>query len=338
MAGRPSAGNSAVTHPLADQPLVQIEDLHVSFPQSDGVVQAVRGVSLTLARGESLGIVGESGSGKSVSCMAALRLLRAPPARIEVKTLRIGDIDVMAARGADLAEIRGKRAAMIFQDPMTAFDPMFTIGQQIGETIRAHRSVGKQAARTEAEGLLDRVEIRNPGAVHDSYPHQLSGGMLQRAMIAMALSCRPRVLFADEPTTALDVTVQAQILHLIKELQAELDMGLVMITHDLGVVAETVDRVLVMYGGRVMEQAPVQDLFDTPLHPYSRALLDSMPGHSGGRQRLTEIPGASPDPSDPPSGCPFHPRCAQADAQCGAQMPPMQAFGPGREAACWRLM
>ncbi len=321
----------------ASTPLVEIDDLHVSFAQHDGLVQAVRGVTFHVDAGESLGIVGESGSGKSVSCMAVLRLLQSPPARIEAQTLQIGGVSVMRAGKAQLSDIRGRLAAMVFQDPMTAFDPVFTIGQQIVETIRAHRSTSKAAARQEAHDLLARVEIRNPDAVLNSYPHQLSGGMLQRAMIAMALSCRPAVLFADEPTTALDVTVQAQILQLIKELQDDLKMGLVMITHDLGVIAETVDRVIVMYGGKVMEQARVEDIFDDPRHPYTIALMESMPGQEGGRRRLREIPGGSPNPVNPPTGCPFHPRCPQADSQCVSEEPAFAEIGPGRQAACWRV-
>jgi oligopeptide/dipeptide ABC transporter ATP-binding protein len=317
--------------------LVDIENLSVSFAQHDGVVQAVRGLSLHVSAGESLGIVGESGSGKSVTCMAVLRLLREPPARIVADRLALAGVDMRQASKRDLAQMRGRVAAMIFQDPMTAFDPVFTIGHQIIETIQAHRPTSNSEARVEAEALLKRVEIKSPGTVLDSYPHQLSGGMLQRAMIAMALSCRPQILFADEPTTALDVTIQAQILQLIKDLQAEFGMGLIMVTHDLGVVAETVDRVVVMYGGRVMEEGPVQDIFDAPAHPYTRALLHSMPGQTAGRQRLVEIPGASPNPADPPTGCPFHPRCDQADAKCATDAPAFAAIAPARHAACWRL-
>jgi len=317
--------------------LVEIADLVVSFPQDEGVVQAVRGVSFHVDAGESLGIVGESGSGKSVTCMAALRLLREPPARISAKALTLAGVAMLRASRRDLAAIRGKVAAMVFQDPMTAFDPVFTIGHQIAETIIAHQGGAKAAAMAQAETLLTRVEIKNPAAILRAYPHQLSGGMLQRAMIAMALSCRPQILIADEPTTALDVTVQAQILQLIKALQAELGMGLIMITHDLGVIAETVDRVVVMYGGKVMEQGPVAAIFDAPRHPYTVALLGSMPGAEPGRRRLVEIPGASPNPAQPPPGCPFHPRCPQADARCAAEMPPFAAIAPGRDAACWRL-
>ncbi|GLQ56387.1 ABC transporter ATP-binding protein [Devosia nitrariae] len=317
--------------------LVDISGLTVTFSQYEGQVQAVRGVNLHVAEGESVGIVGESGSGKSVTCMAVMRLLREPQARIAADRLELAGTDVLAADRRTLASLRGRAAAMIFQDPMTAFDPVFTIGHQIIETIRAHRRVSKPEARAEAADLLRRVEIKNAETVLGYYPHQLSGGMLQRAMIAMALSCRPKILFADEPTTALDVTIQAQILQLIKELQAEFGMGLVMVTHDLGVVAETVDRVVVMYGGKIMEQGPVEAIFDDPKHPYTRALLASMPGQIGGRRRLTEIKGASPNPANPPSGCPFHPRCSLADAGCARAMPAFDVLTPGREAACWRL-
>ncbi len=317
--------------------LVEIENLTVSFPQHDGVVQAVRGMTLRLEAAESLGIVGESGSGKSVTCMAVMRLLREPPARIAADRMVLGGVDMLRATGRQLAATRGRVAAMVFQDPMTAFDPVFTIGHQIVETIRAHRAVSKREARAEAAALLKRVEIKSPEAILLSYPHQLSGGMLQRAMIAMALSCRPQILFADEPTTALDVTIQAQILALIKDLQAEFGMGLVMVTHDLGVVAETVDRVVVMYGGRVMEEGPVQDIFDAPAHPYTRALMGSIPGRSPGKQRLIEIPGASPNPANPPSGCPFHPRCGRALPECSVTAPAFVAIAPHRAAACWNL-
>ena len=255
-------------------PLVDIHDLKVSFSQYGGEVHAVRGVSFVVKEGESLGIVGESGSGKSVSCMALLRLL---PATAKVTgTLSLDGTDVLRANREDLARLRGRSAAMIFQDPMTAFDPVFTIGHQIAETIRAHRKVSQREALAEAEQLLLRVEIKNARDVLGYYPHQLSGGMLQRAMIAMALSCRPKILIADEPTTALDVTIQAQILQLIKQVQAEFGMALIMITHDLGVIAETVDRVLVMFNGEVMEEGPVQQIFDAPQHDYTKTLLASL--------------------------------------------------------------
>jgi oligopeptide/dipeptide ABC transporter ATP-binding protein len=318
-------------------PLVDIQNLHVSFPQHEGLVQAVRGMSLTIEPGESVGIVGESGSGKSVTCMAALRLLRQPPSRITADRLTLDGVDMLTASRRDLARVRGKVASMVFQDPMSAFDPVFTIGHQIVETIRAHTDASLATAKDQAVALLERVRIKTPVSILNSYPHQLSGGMLQRAMIAMALSCRPKILFADEPTTALDVTIQAQILELIKELQAELGMGLVMVTHDLGVVAETVDRVVVMYGGRVMEEGPVQAIFDDPRHPYTRALLNSIPGRTPGKQRLTEIAGQSPNPVNPPSGCPFHPRCTVALPDCATTAPVTRPIGPGRAAACWGL-
>ncbi len=255
--------------------LVDIKGLKVSFAQHGGVVDAVRSVSLHVEEGESVGIVGESGSGKSVTCMALMRLL-APTAKVEATSLSLDGVDVLNADKRTMSSLRGKSAAMIFQDPMTAFDPVFTIGHQIVETIRTHRKVSKRDALAEAEQLLRRVEIGNATDVLNYYPHQLSGGMLQRAMIAMALSCRPKLLIADEPTTALDVTIQAQILQLIKELQAEFGMALIVITHDLGVIAETVDRVVVMYGGRIMEEGPVQQIFDAPQHSYTQQLLASL--------------------------------------------------------------
>ncbi|WP_189424300.1 ABC transporter ATP-binding protein [Devosia pacifica] len=258
--------------------LVEIEDLRVSFRQYGGAVDAVRGIGFTLEQGESLGIVGESGSGKSVSCSALMRLLPAT-AEVSAARLRLDGVDVTKADREDLVRLRGRSAAMIFQDPMTAFDPVFTIGHQICETIIAHRGTSKKQALDEARQLLERVEIKNAGDVLGYYPHQLSGGMLQRAMIAMALSCRPKLLIADEPTTALDVTIQAQILQLIKDIQAEFGMALIMITHDLGVIAETVDRVLVMYQGEVMEQGPVSQIFDAPQHDYTKQLLASL--HAG---------------------------------------------------------
>jgi oligopeptide/dipeptide ABC transporter ATP-binding protein len=223
---------------------------------------------------------------------------------------------------------------MVFQDPMTSLDPVFTVGHQIAETIVAHKKISRTEALEQAVASLRRVEIKNAEAVVRYYPHQLTGGMLQRVMIAMALSSEPQVLIADEPTTALDVTIQAQILQLIKDIQAETGMGLIMITHDLGVVAETVDRVVVMYGGKVMETGPVEAIFAAPLHPYTRALLDSIPGQVAGKRRLAEIAGASPNPAHPPAGCPFHPRCPMATIECRQVVPPLEAKAAGRQAAC----
>ena len=269
--------------------LAEIKGLRVGFSQHGGMIDAVRGVSFSIDEGESLGIVGESGSGKSVTCMALLRLL-APTAKVTADAMTLDGVDVLTADKRTMSSLRGRAAAMIFQDPMTAFDPVFTIGHQIVETIRTHRRVSKREALAEAEQLLTRVEIGNAADVLGYYPHQLSGGMLQRAMIAMALSCRPKLLIADEPTTALDVTIQAQILQLIKELQAEFGMALIMITHDLGVIAETVDRVVVMYGGRVMEEGPVQQIFDAPKHSYTQQLLASLTaGATKGTAETAEI-------------------------------------------------
>ncbi len=317
--------------------LVEIDDLQVSFSQHEGLVQAVRGVSFDLESGESLGIVGESGSGKSVTCSALLRLLREPPARITARTMKLGGLDMLGASRREISAVRGRVAAMVFQDPMTSLDPVFTVGHQIIETITTHKKISKAEARKEAAAALRRVEIKNADAVLKYYPHQLSGGMLQRVMIAMALSCEPAVLIADEPTTALDVTIQAQILQLIKDIQTETGMGLIMITHDLGVIAETVDRVVVLYGGKVMETGPVNDIFKNPLHPYTKALLNSIPGQVAGKRRLTEIPGASPNPAHPPAGCPFHPRCPAAIAACRQLTPPLETKVPGRQAACIRV-
>lgn len=269
--------------------LVDIKGLKVSFAQHGGTIEAVRGVSLHVNEGESLGIVGESGSGKSVTCMALMRLLP-PTAKVTADSMILDDVNVVDADKRTMASVRGRSAAMIFQDPMTAFDPVFTIGHQIVETIRTHRRTSKREALAEAEQLLRRVEILNAKEVLAYYPHQLSGGMLQRAMIAMALSCRPKVLIADEPTTALDVTIQAQILQLIKQLQAEFGMALIMITHDLGVIAETVDRVVVMYGGRVMEEGPVQQIFDAPTHSYTQQLLASLTAGSTKQAARDEPP------------------------------------------------
>jgi len=314
--------------------LVEIEDLQVTFSQHDGLVQAVRGVSFGLDSGESLGIVGESGSGKSVTCSALLRLLREPPAKITARRMSLGGHDMLKADARTISGLRGRVAAMVFQDPMTSLDPVFTIGHQIAETIMVHRRVSKAEALAQAIEQLRRVEIKKPESVIKQYPHQLSGGMLQRTMIAMALSCQPDVLIADEPTTALDVTIQAQILQLIKDIQAETGMGLIMITHDLGVVAETVDRVVVLYGGKVMETGPVEQIFEAPVHPYTKALLNSIPGQVAGKRRLVEISGSSPNPTHPPAGCPFHPRCPMATIECRRVVPPLETKAPGQQAAC----
>jgi len=317
--------------------LIEIENLSVSFASPDGRVQAVRDVSLTLEHGQSLGVVGESGSGKSVSLMALLRLLPSHSATINAKKLLLDGVDMLASTDAELAQVRGKIASLVFQDPMASFDPLFKIGSQLTETVLTHFDVSMAEATARVEKMFDRVEMPDTQRVMSSYPHQLSGGMLQRAMIAMALVCEPKVLIADEPTTALDVTVQAQILQLIGDLQEETGMGLIMITHDLGVVAETVDNIVIMYGGKVMEQTTVFDLFDQPRHPYSKALLASVPGKVPGKRRLKEIPGQSPNPVSPPIGCPFHFRCSEADQSCTSQMPKLECWDEKHATACLKV-
>jgi ABC-type dipeptide/oligopeptide/nickel transport system ATPase component len=269
--------------------LVKVKNLTISFKQYDNIVHAVRGISFEINQGESLGIVGESGSGKSVTFMTVMGLMNSPTSIVEADLIEIDGINVLDKSKENIKKIRGKIAAMVFQDSMTSFDPLHTIGYQIAETIVTHKNINNKEALKQAEHLLERVEIQNANKVISYYPHQLSGGMLQRAMIAMALSCEPKLLIADEPTTALDVTVQAQILQLLTDIQQETNMSFVMITHDLGVIAETVDRVLVMYSGKIMENSNVFDIFNQPKHPYTKALIDSIPGKEPGKKRLKEI-------------------------------------------------
>ena len=269
--------------------IVKVKNLKISFKQYDNIVHAVRGISFEINQGESLGIVGESGSGKSVTFMTVMGLMNSPTSIVEADLIEIDGINVLDQSKENIKKIRGKIAAMVFQDSMTSFDPLHTIGYQIAETIITHKNIDNKEALKQAEHLLERVEIQNADKVLNYYPHQLSGGMLQRAMIAMALSCEPKLLIADEPTTALDVTVQAQILQLLTDIQQETNMSFVMITHDLGVIAETVDRVLVMYSGKIMENSNVFDIFNQPKHPYTKALIDSIPGREPGKKRLKEI-------------------------------------------------
>jgi oligopeptide/dipeptide ABC transporter ATP-binding protein len=313
--------------------LLDVHDLHVVFEAEEGAVHALRGVSFHVGRGETLGIVGESGCGKSVSCMALLRLL--PGNSHVVGEISFDGRDLLALDTRALDRIRGHEIAMIFQDPAASLNPVHTIGRQIEESLRLHRGMDPGEAQAEALRLLARVGISEAKRRMRAYPHQLSGGMNQRAMIAMALACRPKLLIADEPTTALDVTIQAQIIELLRDLQAEFGMSMILITHDLGVVAELADRVAVMYAGRVVEEADVRTLFHAPSHPYTVGLLASMPRIDATAETLHPIEGAVPSPRNLPAGCAFGPRCSFADAACRDAPPPLDALGEHRRTACF---
>jgi peptide/nickel transport system ATP-binding protein len=314
--------------------LLELRGLRVSFRTRDGVVHAVDGVSTSVARGETLGVVGESGSGKSVTALTVMGLTRLPNATVSGEVLFDG-VDLLQLPGERLRALRGRRIAMIFQDPLSSLHPLYKVGWQIEEAIRAHERVSARAARRRAIEALASVEIPNPGQLVDSYPHQLSGGMRQRAMIAMALVLGPDVLIADEPTTALDVTVQAQILELIRGLQREFSTAVVLITHDLGVIAETADQVAVMYAGRIVEQGQLATILEAPEHPYTWGLLQSIPRlDSPRRERLRPIEGTPPSLISPPSGCHFHPRCPYAMPICTRIDPGLLESDPGHLVAC----
>jgi peptide/nickel transport system ATP-binding protein len=318
----------------AAAPLLEVDDLHTHFDTVGGTVRAVDGVSWRLDAGETLGIVGESGCGKSVSALSILRLVPTPPARHGGR-VRLRGADLLRLDERGMRAIRGNRISMIFQEPMTSLNPVLSIGRQIAETVAVHGQASGRAARERAVEMLRLVQIAEPERRVDEYPHQLSGGMRQRVMIALALACGPEVLIADEPTTALDVTIQAQILALLADLQRRLGMGVVLITHDLGVVAESCDRVVVMYAGRKVEEAATIDLFDRPLHPYTRALMASMPSMNAAAARLAEIPGMVPAPRDLGRGCAFAPRCAFATERCRSEVPPLDDHGGGHLVACF---
>ncbi len=320
-------------------PLLRVDTLRTHFHTRDGVVRAVDGVSFEVGAGETLAIVGESGCGKSVTSMSILRLLPTPPARYAEGKVEFEGRDLLALPEAEMRKIRGNAIAMIFQEPMTSLNPVLTIGRQIAEALVLHRGLSETDATARAIALLRKVHIPEPERRVKQYPHELSGGMRQRVMIAMALACGPRLLIADEPTTALDVTIQAQILELMRELRDDTGASIILITHDLGVVAEMAHRVVVMYAGRKVEEAPVEDLFDRPRHPYTRGLLGSMP-HLGDSidqegKRLVEIPGLVPSLKEPMPGCLFAPRCPNAQARCRSEVPPLEPHGPGHVAACW---
>ena len=336
-AASPSNSAEQVT---ATSRVLEVEDLQTYFYTRSGLVKAVDGVSFSLARGATLAIVGESGCGKSVTALSLMRLVADPPGRIIGGRVRLEGVDLLRLDEAAMRDIRGNQISMVFQEPMTSLNPVMTIGRQISEALILHQRMSNKAALNRAIEMLQLVGIPEPKQRAKEYPHQLSGGMRQRAMIAMALACNPRVLIADEPTSALDVTIQAQILELIAKLQRELGTAVILITHDLGVVAETAERVIVMYAGRKVEEAAVGELFARPLHPYTRGLMNSIPRlalmrREAGQQRLQEIPGIVPALSNLPQACTFAPRCAFADDTCRGQFPPYQEKRPDHWAACW---
>ena len=326
---------------MADETILQIEDLQTHFFTAVGTIRAVDGVSYALKAGETLGVVGESGCGKSVAALSVLRLVANPPGRIVGGAIRFQGRNLLEVSEAEMEGIRGNEISMIFQEPMTSLNPLYTVGKQIAEAVALHQGLNKRDAWDRAVDMLKRVYIPEPERRAHAYPHQLSGGMRQRVMIAMALSCNPKVLIADEPTTALDVTIQAQILDLMRELQETFGTAIVLITHDMGVVAENADRVVVMYAGRKVEEADATRLFDHPGHPYTRGLLGSIPhldtaARSGARRpRLNEIKGMVPSLFRLPQGCTFAPRCGLASNQCRQVVPPLEEQRPGHWIACW---
>jgi peptide/nickel transport system ATP-binding protein len=329
---------SALPRPARE--LLEVDELKTYFFTRDGVVRAVDGVSFSVARGETLAIVGESGCGKSVTSLSILRLIASPPGRTVAGRVVFEGRDLLLLSEPEMRKIRGDAISMIFQEPMTSLNPVLTIGHQIAEVLVLHRGLSRDDAMLRAVEMLRLVRIPEPERRVAEYPHQLSGGMRQRVMIAMALACEPRLLIADEPTTALDVTIQAQILDLMRELKERTGAAIVLITHDLGVVAEMAQRVVVMYAGRKVEEAPVAELFARPRHPYTRGLLDSIPklgsaSTRGALTRLSEIAGMVPSLAKPIVGCAFAPRCAYATSRCQTEYPPLEEKVPGHRAACW---
>lgn len=322
---------------IEQEKLLRVSNLRTRFHIYEGMVTAVDGINLDVYRGETLGVVGESGCGKSVTALSILRLLASPPAEIQ-GTILFGDSNLLELNLDEIRRIRGNAISMIFQEPMTSLNPVLTIGEQISEAIRLHQGLGRPDAWSKAVEMLQMVQIPSPEMRAHEYPHQLSGGMRQRAMIAMALSCRPRLLLADEPTTALDVTIQAQIVDLMERLKEEFKTSIVLITHNLGLIAEMAKRVLVMYMGKVVEEASVEDLFEEPLHPYTQGLMESIPWIGKklktGRRQLQEIPGMVPSLLEMPEGCRFHPRCPRVMTICGREEPPL-IQKDGRRVLCW---
>jgi len=315
--------------------LLDVKNLSTYFYTNEGIVYALDDLSFSVKKGETLGIVGESGSGKSVTVLSVMRLIQSPPGKIVSGQIIMNGEDILPKSKKEMKAIRGDKIAMIFQEPMTALNPVFTIGSQIMESLRIHQGMSKKQARKKAIEMLGKVGIPLPEKRVDEYPHQLSGGMRQRVMIAIALCCNPELLICDEPTTALDVTIQAQILELINDLKKEFNTSVLMITHDLGVVAQVSDNVLVMYAGKEMEYGSVRQVFQKPLHPYTRALIDSIPTVENDRELLHVIEGMVPSMSKLPGGCLFHPRCERCMEICKAQKPELYHFKDGRRVRCW---
>jgi len=314
--------------------LLKVKDLKTYFYGEEKISRAVDGVNFHLDSRETLGLVGESGCGKSVTALSILRLVPEPPGKIVSGEIIFEGRDLLKLSEKEMRHVRGRQIAMIFQEPMTSLNPVFTVEYQIAEMFLTHTKMTKKEAREKVVELLDQVKIPAPRERAKDYPHQLSGGMRQRVMIAMALACKPKIVIADEPTTALDVTIQAQILDLFLELKTNVDMSLIMITHDLGVIAEIADRVAIMYAGEIVEEAPVKDLFSHPLHPYTIGLLKCIPRLGETRKQLQTIGGTVPDPSEKPKGCPFHPRCFKAQKKCETDKPEMRELESGHWAAC----
>jgi oligopeptide transport system ATP-binding protein len=319
-------------------PVLEIRNLKTHFFISNGVIKAVDGVDITIQKGETLGIVGESGCGKTVLALSIMRLIPDPPGKIVSGSIQFKNRDLLKLSLKEMQQIRGNEMSMIFQEPMTSLNPVYTIGEQISETIRMHQRLNRTEAKKKAIGILDLVGIPDSAKRYNEYPHKMSGGMRQRVMIAMALCCNPDLLIADEPTTALDVTIQAQILELIEALKDELKMSVIMVTHDLGVIAETAQKAAVMYAGHIVEESPVKDLFHNPLPPYTIGLFRSLPrvdAEKDSHGRLMAIQGSVPDLLDLPPGCPFQPRCEWAKERCKEEIPPYRTLTPHHSVGCW---
>ncbi len=321
---------------MPEAPLLEVRDLRTYFDTEGGVYRAVDGVSFAVAPGRTLGIVGESGCGKSVTSLSVMGLVQEPPGRRAGGEVLFAGEDLLKKSRAEMEDLRGSALAMIFQEPMTSLNPVYRVGDQIVEGLRRHRGLSRQAARERALEMLRLVRIPSPETRIDAYPHEMSGGMRQRVMIAMALACEPKLLIADEPTTALDVTIQAQILDLMRDLRARTGTAIILITHDLGVIAEMADEVAVMYAGKIVEMADVRTLFADAQHPYMLGLLASVPRLDQDRKRLSTIRGMVPAPDQMPAGCRFAPRCAIADERCRGEEPPLRALKPGHVVACWK--